>query len=153
LNIELRQEVLDLIATHLDMMPQNRAAIDYDVRFSDELEYFDPITWAYRRGAHGLTCATFIIAVLRGFELNLFDVPRWPSREEDSPAIEELIRRLEIDGVEGWRISAMRADHNNIRFRPEEVSAAVGEDGNTWPVPFPTAEALGKQLRTYVMSR
>ena len=150
-NINKRPEILDFVAEALQLMGQNFGLIPYDVRFSAEEDYFDPTTWSYKREMPGLTCATFIMAVLKNFKLNLFSVPTWPGRSEDRPALEHLISELEMRGVDSKRIEEMRLNHDNIRFRPEEVCGSVSEAN--WPVPFEIAQQLGTTLATTVRAR
>ena len=150
-NIGLPDSILELVAAILEEMDKNKGAIPYDVRYSSSQSYFDPSSWEYTNQAPGLTCATFVMALFQGLQIALFNVDAWPSRPGDEPALDNLISHLAADGVDPIRIQEMRTNHKNVRFRPEEVCGSVGE--TTWPVPFPTAEPLGHDVRQYVMAR
>jgi hypothetical protein len=150
-NINIPPQILELLAAALELMDQNAAIIPYDIRYSSSAEYFDATTWAYHSHEPGLTCSTFILALLRGFRLELFEVSSWPGRPSDNADLEFLIRQLELRGVNSGRVAAMRANHQGIRFRPEEVCGSVSE--SFWPVPFATAETAGEEVLQHVVSR
>ena len=146
-NVRISRPNLEILAAVLEEMKSNRD-VNYDVRYHGENSYFDQVTWAYIKQEPGLTCATFIMALLRSLHLELFNVSVWPGRLEDKPVLDALISQLEKCGVEPARILAMRSNHQNIRFRPEEVCGAVGEA--SWPVPFTSAQLLGGEVRDHV---
>jgi hypothetical protein len=149
INVKLAAQNLELLAAALEEIPAQR--VPYDVRYDSEKPYFDSITRAYLNESPGLTCATYILGVLRGFQLELFDVANWPGRPEDGPDIEKLIVALEKHGVPSDRIAAMRANHGNMRFRPQEVCGAVAE--TAWPVMFHLAERLGCDVAEHFASQ
>jgi hypothetical protein len=149
-NVRLREENLRLLAAALDLMDQNAASIPYDTRFGPAV-YFDPHSWVYIKDNPGLTCSTFIIAVLRSLGFELLDTLDWESRAEDGPALDHLIAELERRRVDRSRIEAMRANNDNRRFRPEEVCAAAGL--KQWPVEFARAEPAGIEVAFEVNRR
>jgi hypothetical protein len=107
--------------------------------------YFNKSTLRYVRNAtgDGLTCATFILAVLEAIGFQLLDVRTWKSRVEDKNNIDLLLKILS-DHAGQEHVEAIRARPHGIRFRPEEVAGAFSEA--TLPVGFDHAEALGKQV-------
>lgn len=149
-NINIPEQILEILVSILEIMGQNHNIIPYDVRYTNG-EYFDPVTWSYCQEKPGLTCATFVLAVLRGLKLELFDVNAWPTRSEDGPALERLLSMLSASGVDAHKINAQRLGHNCIRYRPEEVTGSVS--GSRWPVPFGLAADLGTQVLLHVMNR
>lgn len=102
---------------------------------------------------HGLTCATFILAVLRGASVELLTVDQWPPRPDD-----ESQQRFVLQILDRWKdvaseqerpalgkhIAAVQRESGCARFRPEEVVAAASF--TSLPVPFADAETAGRAL-------
>ena len=152
INVNLEPQILEFISAHLqENMDQNKASVAYDVRYSSSGEYFDRQTWTYTAVEPGLTCATFVMAIFRGFAIEVLSLDRWPTREEDIEQLEKLIRWLEKSGVSAERIHAQRMSNVGLRYRPEEVAGAVSEA--VWPVPFKVAEPLGRGVRQHLLER
>jgi hypothetical protein len=91
----------------------------------------------------GLTCATFVLAVLRSVGVELVELNSWRPRESDAPFLEWVIGALQgrarpehVDGVSGERHCS--------RFRPTEVAASTAF--RAIPVPFALARAAGQAL-------
>lgn len=129
-------------------------------------------------GVHGLTCATFVLAVFEHAGLPLVDVSSWPQRSEDQKFRELIVealqrdlaklrQKLEIYTLEGVaeRVSSTRArvehlEHHievlrsapvSARFRPEEVAAASSLDD--CPAPFGRVTERARQLAQFFAGR
>lgn len=74
---------------------------------------------------HGLTCATFVIAVLRGARINLVDVSSWPQRTDDIVWHETVVETLRKHGAAESHIVAVEGEIGCARFRPLEVAGAA----------------------------
>ncbi|MGA2292624.1 hypothetical protein, partial [Bradyrhizobium sp.] len=89
----------------------------------------------------GLTCATYIVAILKslGFPLLLED--SWPiDRADDQLWQRAIIEELRKSGAEEDYIAVAQNDVGAKRYRPAEV---VGSATNAaWPVVFSDATAL-----------
>lgn len=85
---------------------------------------FDATTGIYMPAARerGLTCATCVMAVCRGVEVELVDVASWPSRAEDQAWIDTVIALLRRTDPE--LADAIAEDGLCARFRPTEVTGA-----------------------------
>lgn len=99
---------------------------------------------------HGLTCATFVLAVFKSCGINLVDTENWPEREEDKVWHEQIISYLK----QTWKASKFHVENVTnergcARFRPEEV----GISSTFSPNPGPTGEIIhkGRILHDYVM--
>lgn len=94
----------------------------------------------------GLTCATFVVALLAAYDIPLLDLDRWEQREEDEAwqrAVVEAIRRYAVGGEE--HAASIAADVGNcVRLRPEEVVAAFAQADR--PVSFSVAVPLGAEV-------
>jgi hypothetical protein len=97
-------------------------------------------------GEHGLTCATFVLAVFDAAQLALVEVETWPTRPEDRAWQEEIVRILRgMKGVSNEHIEAVGREVGCARFRPEEVAGASSHPAP--PVGFELAESAAAQIR------
>ncbi|MGU3468076.1 hypothetical protein ACLBXO_24805 [Methylobacterium sp. C33D] len=93
----------------------------------------------------GLTCATFIIAVLRTYAFELLDLSTWPDTPRDVRQFEFIIRYLRrVAGEE--HIAAIKADKGARSINPDEVVAAGSLPYKVWPVDFPTAKQIAESV-------
>jgi hypothetical protein len=85
---------------------------------------FDAATGAYihEPPEHGLTCATCVMAVCRGAEIELVDVTSWPVRPEDQRWLNTVVAWLRKS--DPAHAEAVASDGLCARFRPTEVAGA-----------------------------
>lgn len=92
----------------------------------------------------GLTCASFIMQVLKGCGVQLLAEAEWPegaNREWQ----EQMLGTMRDRGVPETHIAASAASVGARRFRPEEVQAATTIAPK--PVGFEQVAALANELR------
>ena len=97
----------------------------------------------------GLTCATFVVEVLRqqGFDILVED--SWPIRAEDEAWRAAIIQQLELSGsADAPHIAALAAKPTTTRVRPDEVAAACLNS----PIPneFASIVALAEDIYAQV---
>lgn len=122
---------------------ENRPAIPYGFG-QDQFRLVDGL-FVRDETSHGLTCATFVLAMFSGYGLPLIDLSKWPRRSEDELWQRQIVEALRNSGEEDIRchIAVIQADVGNcVRVRPEEVAAAASVD--SLPVPFDQAAAKGE---------
>lgn len=93
----------------------------------------------------GLTCATFIVAVLQTYGHILIDSASWPERDEDKNWQEWILRILERHAT-AEHVEAVRQDVGAARFRPDEIVAAGNLPESDWPVAFDEARRIADQV-------
>jgi hypothetical protein len=94
---------------------------------------------------HGLTCATFVLAVLRATGIELLDLAGWLPREDDLVRHGELLALLRGDQrVAEEHVDAVAGEVNCIRYRPEEVVGAASYED--LPVAFANAQEAAAQI-------
>lgn len=99
---------------------------------------------------HGLTCATFVLAVFDSFGYNLIDANQWPVRDEDEQWRDNVIENLKQHPRTSTpqemeeHIRAILTHPSAIRFRPEEVAASVA--ATKLPMGFMDAENEGMKI-------
>lgn len=118
--------------------------VRYSIRH--RLGRFDADTGSYvpAAGERGLTCATCVLALCRGANVELIDVPSWPARDDDGLWIERVVASLRR--TDPAHAAAVASDGLCARFRPTEVAAAAL--GEALPVDFAQAVAGAEALRT-----
>jgi hypothetical protein len=101
-------------------------------------------------GASGLTCATFVLAVLELANVRLAELGAWQDRDGDDGWKEWVIRQLEEDGASSIHVAAVRADRGHVRVRPEDVAGAASQI----PIPaeFERATARGLEILSELLS-
>jgi len=114
--------------------------------FSYPTACFDRKTGAWLLGQDGLglTCATFVLAVLSSAGVNLVDVDRWDSRTEDEDWRQKIIDALGHRHAE--RASYLNAHREALRYRPEEVAGAALHALADYPVEMAKAVDAGERV-------
>ena len=96
-------------------------------------------------GGNGLTCATFILAILRVLAHELITISDWPERTEDTAFQQRILEMLE--GVaDDEHIDLVRQDVGAKRIRPDEVVGAAVLSSVEWPVGFASARELADKI-------
>lgn len=93
----------------------------------------------------GLTCATFIVAVLRHLGFSLLVGASWPNdRQDDREWQEAVVAALKEQGASEQHVKALAEDVGARRYRPDEVvgAATLAE----WPVAFPDAAKAAQEV-------
>lgn len=92
----------------------------------------------------GLTCATFIAAILAGYGHPLV-TNDWPSRPEDEAWAEQILAMLE-NRASPEHIDAVKADIGAARYRPEEIVGSATRPSEDWPVSFVDAVSVASAI-------
>lgn len=104
--------------------------------------------------AIGLTCATFVLAVLKWAGFEPLKLETWPNRNDDEAWHRHIVKML--INVHCSRPDSPTSDHivdvawerGCARFRPEEVAASCAFD---WPVSFYDVEPEGAAARAFLL--
>jgi hypothetical protein len=120
--VEKARALVQLCRAIADRVKAKGQEVRYSIRH--HLGRFDPTTGAYVPDApeRGLTCATCVMAVCRGVEIELVDVATWPARPEDKAWIARIVAWLRSKDSE--HAAAVEKDGLCARFRPSEVAGA-----------------------------
>lgn len=74
---------------------------------------------------HGLTCATFVMAVYASCGITLCDYAAWPARQEDGTWHDFIIDLLRQHRAPQEHLHNLGQEIGCARFRPEEVAASI----------------------------
>jgi hypothetical protein len=95
--------------------------------------------------SHGLTCATFVIAVFLSAGIDLLKEEGWPHRDEDDVWHDHIVYALEHTkfdyGISDEHIENIKSERGCTRFRPEEVAASLSIEET--PADFDYASRTG----------
>jgi hypothetical protein len=115
--------------------------------FSPPSDFLDEHTGQMLLGPtrHGLTCATFVLAVFHGTGFPLVRYSKWPvGRLGDNEWQLKIVNVLERRGASPEHVKAMRSEIGTARFRPEEVAGAG--TSTVLPASFQLAALRGRQI-------
>jgi len=148
--LNIPEEIAGIISQFCSVFEEKyRAApsrhVGYGLRYTDGRFNHDPLDFLTNDGC-GLTCATFVMALLKTYGIELLRQEEWPKRPEDRPFHELLVQDLATSGADPEHVEAVRKEIGCARYRPEEVTAAalLGE----LPIGFVQASALGAEIAT-----
>ena len=95
-------------------------------------------------GEQGLTCATFVSEVFRGWGMHVVDETDWPlNTEEGLRWRTELVASLRRNGkTPEEQIEAIERFDPVVRLSPAEMAAAGTQDSGLWPMSAKAVSAL-----------
>ncbi len=107
---------------------------------------FDHETYEFliQPSRHGLTCATFVLAMFLEAGLEIVEYDSWPSRPEDVAWQEEILAKLRSRQADPDHVAAVEQDIGCIRVRPEEVAGAAALSPH--PVNFQRTEPIAEDI-------
>ena len=147
--------IIDAIAMQVpsvcELIREKHDRISFGIKF-DDTRFDEDGELVFANGDFGLTCATFVLAILeRSFGLELIDKSSWQRRAEDEEwqkRILEYYKQMNIETPDYYSEELIPHYEKNIgcfRFRPEEVSAASG--ASYLPVEFYHCEECGRRVK------
>lgn len=116
--------------------------------FNDDGIVFDDETGELLEApiGRGLTCATFVTALLSHLGYELIDRDSWPERETDADWRAHMIELVERYSGDADHADALRSSPFAARIRPEEVAGASTIEFGEWPVGYDRAHELAKEI-------
>jgi len=93
---------------------------------------------------HGLTCATFVLAVLASRGIILLRLSDWQPRDEDYLWQKNIVDHLRNGQCDTCHITAIEEEVGCTRFRPEEVAAAGV--ATSLPIDFEYGANVGRMI-------
>lgn len=100
--------------------------ISYGTNFIAAKGSFQGNTYSAPEGSNGLTCASFVLEVLRAGNIPLINESTWEKTPENERWGAQVCDALaETEGVTADHVAAVRASINGLRLIPYEVSGAA----------------------------
>jgi len=115
---------------------------------------FDDATGEYIKTGDedGLTCATFVLAVMERCGFVVLDTENWPERPDDTEWQTGMIAYMREKAVPEERIKANSEAVGCIRLRPEEVAAGFDLPSKDWTLPPERAIQRGAEIQQEITS-
>ncbi len=117
--------------------------------FNSPINVFDPITGTFKINNDnvGLTCSSFVLAVLNVSGLDLVIYNSWPKNQSEAILWQnQMTQYLEQNGAESEHIERVREQLGNERFVPTQVFASVSSP----PMDYDTAKELSSVVIDYI---
>jgi hypothetical protein len=119
--------VLNILA-RCEAVSRSNPSLPYSLVY-DATTHFDANGVLVKTGAAqvrpGLTCATFVLAILNGVGVDILDESRWPPSDSDQPWADKILGMLQK--IDPSYVKFMRQQMAGwSRFSPEDVAAASG---------------------------
>lgn len=150
--LEIPTERALSLAAYVRMVVRKNAAGQVPYGFTLPAKFFDEFGDITLNPKNiGLTCATFVLAVMHAAGLQLVEYKSWPHRKEDIEFQQDVIDGMK-SGVYGTvaaeHIDRVKASKGALRFKPLEVAAASVCD--VYPVTFVQMDEMRPKLLVHV---
>lgn len=124
------------------------ATINYGINFLSARGSFDPNgTYKPPKGSDGLTCATFIVELLRAGKVDLVKSENWKAHAANTDWANIVCNSLaNTPSVDPAHVDAVRRNINGLRMRPFEVAGAASLDSKSWPAEFDDVQGPAKRV-------
>ena len=103
----------------------------------------------------GLTCASFVLAILHQLKIEILQTSCWlkkPSEDKENDDLwKEYIYGHYKKQYGSERAAQLRIGDNSPRFRPEEVASGAHSDER--PLDYDSAKKLGSLIRSEILAR
>ncbi|MED5597190.1 hypothetical protein [Janthinobacterium sp. P210006] len=139
---------------------ENKGRLPYSINYEDG-EYFDATTGQCLKTelGQGLTCATFVLAVLARYGIELIDISTWPKTEENKQWQEQILKKLIDTTRPPDTIDTFLTQFSMVgsvpRVRPEEAVGAAScfqEEALHFNVVSPAAAKVVEELNRLGLS-
>jgi hypothetical protein len=130
------------IASFCESVAARAPRLNYAFRIIESTELVAVGHSVMLNNAHGLTCATFVLAIFQSLGHPLVVLGTWPSRAEDADFQRKILLIMAtpqvVWGISSQHIVNANAEIGCLRYRPEEVVGACRF--GVYPVAFSDAE-------------
>ena len=135
------------VVSYVRVVASRLPAINYGTNFVASKGSFSQ-TGSYRppKGSVGLTCASFVLEVLRGASLTLINERSWPTEPVNGDWAELVCAALKRSAADDGHIEAVRTSANGLRLRPFELAGAASLTPAAWPAHFDAVQEPAKDV-------
>ncbi|SDF94519.1 hypothetical protein [Pseudomonas extremaustralis] len=131
---------------------RKKPKISYGIDFIASKGSFVGTTYTPPKGSDGLTCASFVLEVLRSAAVPLIREETWTDRDANRKWAADVIMLLRQHGADDKHVAAVEKNVNGLRLIPFELAAAASLPIEKRPASYTdvqeTAEELRGQLNT-----
>lgn len=98
------------------------------------------------KNSDGLTCATYVLEVLRAGRVDLIKVDTWQANAANEVWGRAVCDELVKCGADEDHVDAVRKNVSGLRLRPFEVAGAVELGSAEWPADFDSVQPMAKKV-------
>jgi len=122
--------------------------INYGINFLAARGSFESNgTYKPPKGSDGLTCATFIVELLRAGRVDLVKSADWKAHTANTDWANIVCTSLaNTPSVDQAHVDAVRQNINGLRMRPFEVAGAASLDSKRWPAEFDDVQGPAQRV-------
>jgi hypothetical protein len=128
------------------VIAKRQARIAYGIDFqASENSFSANGAYSPPKGSNGLTCASFVLEVLRRGSVDLIKSSSWranPLNVEWGQQVCDLLSQT----APPEHVEAVKRDISGIRLRPAEVAGAAALGANQWPADFDQVQEPASQV-------
>ena len=125
---------------------RRNASIGYGINFlASQNSFGQNGNYSPPKGSNGLTCASFVLEVLRAGMVNLVKLATWRSDPLNAQWGEQVCAALSWAAPPD-HVEAVRRDISGMRLRPAEVAGAAFLGPAHWPAEFDQVQAPAAEV-------
>jgi hypothetical protein len=124
--------------------------ISYGIDFIASKGSFNGSVYSPPRGSNGLTCASFVLEVMRSAAVLLIHEESWEPSPSNTEWATEVVKLLREHGAEEKHIEAVEKGMSNLRLIPFELAAAATLPVEQRPASYTAVQQIAGELRNHL---
>ncbi|MDF5776544.1 hypothetical protein [Pseudomonas syringae] len=131
---------------------RKKPKIPYGIDFVASKGSFLGTTYTPPKGSDGLTCASFVLEVLRSAAVPLIQEETWTECDANREWAADVIRLLRHHGADDRHVAAVEKNVRGLRLIPFELAAAAALPLDDRPASFADVQGIAGDLRIQLNS-
>jgi hypothetical protein len=127
---------------------RKKPKISYGIDFIASKGSFVGTTYSPPKGSDGLTCASFVLEVLRSAAVPLIRENTWTECDANREWAADVIRLLRTHGADDKHVAAVEKSVNGLRLIPFELAAAAVLPLDKRPASYADVQETAAELRS-----
>lgn len=127
---------------------RKKPKISYGIDFIASKGSFVGTSYSPPQGSDGLTCASFVLEVLRTAAVPLIQENTWMECDANREWAAEVVRLLRNCGTDDKHVAAVEKSISGLRLIPFELAAAAALPFDQRPVSYANVQSTASELRS-----
>lgn len=127
---------------------RKKPKIAYGIDFIASKGSFVGSVYTPPKGSDGLTCASFVLEVLRSAAVPLIQEGTWTESDANRAWAADVVRILRERGADARHVDAVERGISGLRLVPFELAAAASLPVEQRPASYPDVQQKANELRT-----
>jgi hypothetical protein len=124
--------------------------ISYGIDFIASKGSFSGSVYSPPKGSNGLTCASFVLEVMRSAAVLLIHEETWEPSASNAEWAAEVVKLLREHGAEEKHIEAVEKGMSDLRLIPFELAAAASLPVEQRPAKYTAVQQIAGELRNHL---